>query len=58
MKRILLLIASVALAGQVWAEGTRLSGDFEGVRVSNVELSHQGDMLNISMMMELGSRNI
>lgn len=58
MKRILLLIASVALAGHVWAEGTRHSDDFEGVRISNVELSHQGDMLNISMMMELGSRDI
>ena len=58
MKRILLLIACVALSSHVWAEGTRHNGDFEGVRISDVELSHQGDMLNISMIMELGSRNI
>lgn len=58
MKRILLIIASFALAGSAWADNREHNGDFEGVRISNVELSHQGDMLNISMMMELGSRDI
>ena len=58
MKRILLIIASIALAGSAWADNREHNGDFEGVRISNVELSHQGDMLNISMMMELGSRDI
>ena len=58
MKKILILVAALTLVTGATAQKRLQHSNFEGVRVSNVELSHKGDTLHIGMLMELGSKDI
>ena len=58
MKKILLIIACLGLAVGASAEKGPRRSNFEGVRLSEVELKHHGDTLHIGMIMELGSKDI
>lgn len=58
MKKILILIAALGIVASTTAQKGPRHSNFEGVRVSEVELSHKGDTLHIGMMMELGSKDI
>ena len=58
MKKILILVAALGLVASATAQRSPHLSNFEGVRVSNVELSHKGDTLHVEMSMELGSKDI
>lgn len=58
MKKILLLIAVVGLTTHSMAQMAEHHENFEGVRLSNIEMKRSGDMLHISMTMELGSKHM
>ena len=58
MKKILILVAALTLVTSATAQKRLLHSNFEGVRVSDVELSHKGDTLHIEMLMELGNKDI
>lgn len=58
MKKILTIIACLSLAVGVSAQKAPRRSNFEGVRVSGVELKHQGDTLKIAMTMELGGKDL
>lgn len=58
MKKILILITALGIVANVAAQKSLHHSNFEGVRVSNVGLTHKGDTLHIEMIMELGSKDI
>lgn len=58
MKKILILIAALGIVANATAQKSLHHSNFEGVRVSNVGLTHKGDTLHIEMIMELGSKDI
>lgn len=58
MKKILLLLAGVAIIATTSAQMSSKKSDFEGAKISNVELRRSGEMLRITMNVELGSKHM
>ena len=58
MKKILILIACIAFVANASAEQHPRRSNFEGVRVSNIELKRTGNTMHISMSMELGGKDM
>ncbi|MBR5105915.1 MAG: DUF3868 domain-containing protein [Alistipes sp.] len=58
MKKILILIAALTIVASGTAQQRPHHSNFEGARISDVELSHRGDTLHIALRVELGGRDI
>lgn len=58
MKKILLLLASIGAINIATAQMTHRTENFEGVRLTNVEMKRSGDVLHIGMIMEFGSKHM
>lgn len=58
MKRIILLFALLALSSVTWAQRSSTVHMLEGMRISDVAIEHDGDMLYVEMRMELQASHI
>ena len=58
MRKILLLLAGVAIICGASAQMAPKKSDFQGAKISNVALKRSGEMLRITMNVELGSKHM
>lgn len=58
MKRILLLFALLTFSTVTWAQRSSAVHMLEGMRISDVAIEHDGDMLYVEMRMELQASHI
>ena len=58
MKRILLFVALLATSSALWAQRPSAVHMLEGMRISDVAIEHDGDMLYVEMRMELQASHI
>ncbi|MBR2429441.1 MAG: DUF3868 domain-containing protein [Alistipes sp.] len=58
MKRILLLFALLTISSATWAQRSSAVHMLEGMRISDVAIEHDGEMLYVEMRMELQASHI